>query len=132
MQEYLREIAHEYAEGARRVAGALKAPFIRLRRRFWFQGAQEAREVPDAGYFVAPDGSVRKKYPAAHVTKKLRRVFRTPDKIRKYIDDSQAALSFAKAEIERKDAALKDIKSTIMAGKGAFPVLMEKLKEAIG
>lgn len=131
MLKYLKEIAEAYVAGARAVARTFRAPFIRMRLRFWFNKAQEARVVPDEGYFVAPDGSVRRKYPRVHVTKKLRRVFRTPDKIRKYVDASQAALDYAKGEIERKDAALKDIQSTIMAGKGSFPVLMAKLKEAI-
>ena len=126
MKAYLLEIARAYRDRARLVV----AVFVRLRARLWFQRAQGVREVPDDGYFVAPDGSVRRKYPRYHLTKRTRRMLMEPGKVKKYVADSQAALAWSKAEIERKDAALKDIQSTIMAGKGSLPVLMAKLREA--
>jgi len=139
MIQHFKEVLAAYRAAGVAIVHALKAPFIRLRAfwvrmrlSFFFKKVQDARVVPDGNYFVAPDGSVRRKYPRAHVTKKLRRVFRTPDQIRKYINDSQAALDYAKGEVERKDAALRDIHSTIITGNGSFSVLMAKLKEAIG
>jgi hypothetical protein len=91
---------------------------------------QHGRVIPGPDYFVAGDGSVRRKYPRLHMTKKRRLGIRQPAKIRQYIIESRAALDWSASEIKRKDAALLDIRATIMAGKG-FPAVMEKIREAI-
>jgi hypothetical protein len=107
------------------IARFFKGLYLRLQ----FQRAQGARLVPDKSYFVAPDGSVRRKFPKLHMSKKLRLAQRQPRKLREYVDSSRAALTWAKGEIERKDKALRDVRAAMMGGKG-FPAVMDLIREA--
>jgi len=108
-----------------------KGVFLRMRGRFRFNKAQGMRAVPDRSYFVASDGSVRRKYPRLHMSKKRRLGMRVPAKLNKYVADSRAALEWAGKELKRKDALIVDLRDKFREGKCSYPEMMARLREAM-
>jgi hypothetical protein len=110
---------------------ALKGFFKSICRYIWHVKARYARMVPDGSYFVAFDGSVRRKFPKLAISKKQRRLMRAPAKVTRYIAESQIALDWAKKTVERKQAALMELRNGIISRGMPFAEITRRLDEAI-